>query len=154
LDVRCSPAIPATAAHMRRTHSDMRPLRPIALATGCWRILLVSKFPFQDRFAIHDRILDGTAQPADLNRSLGALLRLGVLCLSLGAFLMLSLRSGHLFNEDYAIYLQQSLNIVHGHVLDDMGIVYFNDTSLDLAEQAPRVYPTGAPLLYALPVML
>lgn len=65
---------------------------------------------------------------------------------------MRHMRPGHFFSEDYAVYLQESLNILHGRPLAEMGIIYWFDPDLSLAGQSPFSYPILVPTLFALPV--
>lgn len=62
------------------------------------------------------------------------------------------IRPGHFFSEDYAVYLKQSLNLLQGRPLHEMGIRYWFDPDLPLIAQSPLSYPVLIPALFALPV--
>jgi hypothetical protein len=66
--------------------------------------------------------------------------------------LWFQLSTGHFFNEDYAVYLQQAFNLAHHST--DMGIVYRFDPSMPLVAQSPLQYPPLLAMLYALPVSI
>jgi len=75
------------------------------------------------------------------------------LCIVIGVAEWHALRAGHFFNEDYAVYLQEALNLLHGRRLDAMGFVQWFDPSRPINLNGPLMYPPLAPALYALPLM-
>ncbi len=69
-------------------------------------------------------------------------------------FLFATINPGHLFNTDYAVYLQQAWNIGHGLPLGDMGVISWDDPARPLNLNAPVTYPLGVPLCMSLPVFI
>jgi hypothetical protein len=68
-------------------------------------------------------------------------------------YLYTTLFDGQMFNEDYAVYLQQAWNLAHHLPMRDMGVVQYFDPNLDILHQSPLTYPPLLPLIYALPVL-
>lgn len=68
-------------------------------------------------------------------------------------YLYSTLGIGHLFDEDFAVYLQQAYNIVHNVTMNKMGVVQYYDPTLPLLYVSPVVYPPIGPLLYAVPIL-
>jgi hypothetical protein len=66
-----------------------------------------------------------------------------------GLFLGSKLNPGQVMTEDFAVYLQEADNIIHLRPLGDMGVVYVLDPHAELNQQAPLLYPPGAPLIFA-----
>lgn len=67
--------------------------------------------------------------------------------------LYITLGIGHLFDEDFAVYLQQAWNLVHNVPMTKMGVIQYRDPSLPLLYVSPLVYPPLGPLLYAAPIL-
>ena len=70
------------------------------------------------------------------------------------AYLYLGLGIGQVFNEDYAVYLQQAWNIAHHLPMNQMGVIQYFDPDLPLLLQSPLTYPPLLPIIYAIPVRL
>jgi hypothetical protein len=68
-------------------------------------------------------------------------------------YLYTTLFDGQMFNEHYAVYLQQAWNLAHHLPMRDMGVVQYFDPNLDILHQSPLTYPPLLPLIYALPVL-
>lgn len=77
-----------------------------------------------------------------------------LLSIGLVAYLYFGMGNGQLFDEDYAVYLQQAWNIAHHLPMAQMGVIQQFDPRLPLIEQSPLIYPPLLPLLYALPVLV
>ena len=84
---------------------------------------------------------------AALLESVPYLLVIGTVC-----YLYSIVSDGHLFNEDYAVYLQQAWNIVHHAPMQQMGVIQYIDPGRPLLRTTPFVYPPLLPLIFALPV--
>lgn len=69
-------------------------------------------------------------------------------------YLYIGLSDGQMFNEDYAVYLQQAWNISHHIPMRDMGVVQYFDPNLTLMQYSPLTYPPLLPLIYAVPVVV
>src|SRR5215469_12327686 len=65
------------------------------------------------------------------------------------AYLYLGLGIGQVFNEDYAVYLQQAWNIAHHLPMNQMGVIQYFDPDLPLLLQSPLTYPPLLPIIYA-----
>ncbi|HXC91810.1 MAG TPA: hypothetical protein VNV18_16740 [Stellaceae bacterium] len=76
------------------------------------------------------------------------------LALGLVVRLYSGLGDGQLFDEDYAVYLQQAWNIAHHVKMAQMGVIQPLDLRLPLTDQSPLIYPPLLPLLYAVPVSI
>jgi hypothetical protein len=74
-----------------------------------------------------------------------------IVCIS---YLYFSLGVGQVFNEDYAVYLQQAWNIAHHSPMNQMGVVQYFDPDLPLLFYSPLTYPPLLPVIYAVPVAL
>jgi hypothetical protein len=61
---------------------------------------------------------------------------------------------GHLFNEDYAIYLKEAWNIGHHLSIRNMGVVQYHDPAFPRLNEGPLTYPVGVPALFAVPVLI
>jgi hypothetical protein len=64
---------------------------------------------------------------------------------ALASFHLLTLRQGHAWGDDFAMYIRHAANIVSGVPYADTGYIY----NLDRPELGPRTYPPVFPLLLA-----
>jgi hypothetical protein len=69
-------------------------------------------------------------------------------------YLYIGLSDGQLFNEDYAVYLQQAWNIANHVPMSDMGVINYFDPTRPLLMNGPLTFPTLLPLIYAYPVSI
>jgi hypothetical protein len=69
--------------------------------------------------------------------------------LVLGFMLFARLDIGQPANEDFAVYLQEAMDIARGVPFGDMGINYSLDRDAPLRDQGPLTYPALVPALYA-----
>jgi len=75
-----------------------------------------------------------------------------VLAIATVFYLYMGLSDGQLFNEDYAVYLQQAWNIANHVPMADVGVIQYFDPSRPLLMNGPLTYPSLLPLIYAYPV--
>ena len=68
-----------------------------------------------------------------------------VLLLLIAVFGMVTMQTGHVWGDDFAMYLMHARNIAEGHTYDQTGYIY-NDLA---PAYAPQSYPPGFPLLIA-----
>jgi hypothetical protein len=76
--------------------------------------------------------------------------------LSIGTvfYLYIGLGDGQLFNEDYAVYLQQAWNIANHVPMANVGVINYFDPSRPLLMNGPLTFPSLLPLIYAYPVFV
>ena len=98
---------------------------------------------------VDPKALDGWRKLSLVHETLPFLVSAIVVC-----YLYIGLGDGHLFNEDFAVYLQQAWNIAHHVAMTNMGVVQYVDPNLSLLFQSPLTYPPLLPLLYTVPVAL
>jgi hypothetical protein len=65
--------------------------------------------------------------------------------LLIGAFYLLTLREGHEWGDDFAMYIRHAQNIAEGRAYADTGYIY----NPDFPELSPKAYPPITPLLLA-----
>lgn len=111
------------------------------------------------RDAVADNTLSTGGLPPTTRRAVGGVSKAAdvvpyLLTVFIVGHLYAALGIGHLFDEDYAVYLQQAWNLTHDVTMDKMGIVQYRDPALPLLYVSPLVYPPIGPLLYAIPVLL
>jgi hypothetical protein len=75
-----------------------------------------------------------------------------VLAIATVGYLYIGLSDGQLFNEDYAVYLQQAWNIANHVPMADVGVIQYFDPNRPLLMHGPLTYPSLLPLIYAYPV--
>ncbi len=82
------------------------------------------------------------SRPRDPRRTRAAL-TLAVLLLLIAAFQLATIRSGHSWGGDFALYVMHAANLVEGRPFAETGLIYFPDGL------SPRAYPPGYPILLA-----
>lgn len=74
---------------------------------------------------------------------------IAALCVLLtGSLLFGKITPDQVMNEDFAVYLQETLYLAHGTTFGDMGVDYAVDPDAPLRDQAPLAYPVLVPLLF------
>jgi hypothetical protein len=69
----------------------------------------------------------------------------GALVAVVGVFFLSSIRDGHEWGDDFALYVRHAQNIVDGRAYGDTGYIY----NPEYPEVGPRAYPPALPLLLA-----
>lgn len=69
----------------------------------------------------------------------------GALIFVIAAFYLTTLRAGHVWGDDFAMYLRHAQNLVTGRAYADTGYIY----NPAYPELSPRAYPPVLPLLFA-----
>lgn len=72
-------------------------------------------------------------------------LLVGLLLLIIGVFYCVTIRAGHNWGDDFALYIHHAENIAHGHAYSDTGYIY----NPSFPGVGPRNYPPIFPLLLA-----
>lgn len=67
----------------------------------------------------------------------------GLLILLIGLFYLATIREGHVWGDDFALYIHHAKNLVEGKPYADTGYIY----NPQFAELSPRSYPPVFPLL-------
>jgi len=80
-----------------------------------------------------------------LNRRLGLPAAAALCALAIGMFFLATIREGHVWGDDFSLYIRHAQNIVRGEPYAESGYIYNPQNPL----VGPKIYPPGFPLLLA-----